>query len=226
MSNLGPAAGIKDESASQPRREAAFWHVAEDWGLGEFLPRCDLIGIDGTEYAVQQLLPFDFKTMEKHRKAEPSLPQRALRPYLVNGTLHKWAAMDYILGNTDRHGQNVMMGPNEEVKLIDHGSAFAGRNFDPGHDQYSFVPYYLRAWAPQQFNALSSEDKLKALPRLSGPSEQVLKSWLQQLDEHRLAAVLLRYGINPAPSVERLVKLKAMLQTEASDLAVNQSWVM
>ena len=46
-----------------------------------------------------------------------------------------------VAGSPDSHGSNLLVGPAPEhyVALIDHGSAFAGPDFNPGRDKNSFV---------------------------------------------------------------------------------------
>lgn len=221
-----PAAGAKDDPASQSRREGAFWAVAEQWGVGESLPRADLVSVDGREYAALHLLPWNYQTMLKRQEQDTSAPRRLLHPFMADGLLHKWAALDWVCGNPDRHAQNIMVGPESQVVLIDHGSAFAGEAFNPAYDRNSFVPFYLRAWAPSQFNGLSMQDRLRYMPRLNDEAAANFKEWLQGLSKERLAAVLHQYGINPQPSVERLSKLKELAAIKPADEAVNTAWVI
>jgi len=227
---ISPAAGDAEEAASQSRREAGFWHVADDWGLGDYLPRTDLILINNKEYACMELLPWKYKTLDKLKKDDESLPQKLLGPYLKSGALHKWAVLDYVLGNPDRHANNLMADdtgdtPHADVKLIDHGSAMAGDDFDPANDQNSFVPYYLRAWVIGPFNSLSVTDKLKVMPRVDDHMADELHDWVSHLHAHELGAQLLRYGVNPEPAIARLAKLKVLMSQEPVDLAINKLWV-
>lgn len=224
-----PAAGAREEPANQSRRETAFWHVAEAWGLSQRLPRADLLLIDGKEVAVLHMLPFDWKNLEKLTVKDAGLPHKALEKYRQSGELHKWAIMDGILGNPDRHGQNLMVGPQKEgypIALIDHGSAFAGPDFDPATDQNSFIPYYLRAWHPEGWGELDMEQKLRSMPSVSGDVDRQLREWFQGINAEDLEAVLFRFGINPAPSVARLAKFKALLEKPNLSEAVNRIWLM
>lgn len=218
-----PAAGAKEEAASQSRREAAFWHVADEWGLSGWIPRCDLLIVDGREYATIKLLPWSFKSMDKVKAEDPNRIRDILGKDLREGNLHHWAVLDFVLGNPDRHANNLMVRDGD-VKLIDHGSAMAGPDFDPAHDKYSFTPFYLRAWAPPKFSKLSDEDKLKYMPRLDKQTEEKLRSWIDGLHAEDLDKILYRYGVNPAPARARLAKLKAMVASEPADLAINKLW--
>jgi hypothetical protein len=222
----GPAAGVDEEGASQSRREAAFSKVAEAWGLGHFVPHADLIFIDGREYAAIRMLPFSWKNLEKKLHLDPGLERAVFEKYRRDGTLHRWAVLDAVLGNADRHGQNLMVNQdNVEVALIDHGSAFAGDSFDPAYDHNSFVPFYLRAWAGGRFNKLPLAEKLKRMPRVAPEVSGQLQEWLNGIHAADLAAILTRYGIDPTPTLARLAKLKNAATSGTVDGAVNRFWV-
>lgn len=234
------AAGANDSSSTQSQREAAFWSVAALWGLGQYIPRADLLLVGGNEMAAIELLPKPFKLLEDLDESHPGLARRLLRPYLSEGTLHHWGALDFVLGNPDRHGRNMMANPSGldvgpgagqirdgagVVRLIDQGSAFAGKNFNPAHDRYSFVPFYLRAWAQPVFNKMPAADKLRYMPRLAASGEQQLRGWAMGLDEDRTSRAITRYGVDPTQALMRLKRFKEMVETVPADLAVNMLWV-
>jgi len=201
-----PAAGARQESASQSAREAAFSQVA--WALGiEQVPPADLVFVDGKPTAVLQMVGLDFRGLHRAQSQDKNLAVKALEPYRQSGELHAWALLDYVFGNTDRHGQNILVGPapKNEIALIDHGSAFAGPDFDPGHDRNSFVPYYLRAWS-RNWNRLSTAEKLAAMPTCNGEADHALREWVEDVASRQdeIRDILLRYGINPEPSLNRL----------------------
>jgi hypothetical protein len=221
-----PAAGAKEETASQSRRETAFWQIAEDWGLGESIPRCDLVMIDGREYAAIEMLPFSWKGLQKKQATHPNIGREALRPYRDRGLVHKWAVMDYVLGNPDRHADNMMISSDDKLLgLIDHGSAFAGDHFDPAYDRNSFVPYYLRAWAPQGFQRLTIKQKLEYMPQVSKQTRDELRDWLNGIHADHLEGLCHRFGIDPKPSLGRLAKLKVMASDLPVDQAINKLWI-
>lgn len=224
-----PAAGIAEERASQSRRETGFWAMAERWDLQGSFPEARLVIVDGTEYAAIRLLPWRYKTVDKLQKTDPNVGRALLKKYLENGLLFKWAVIDGVLGNTDRHANNMMADAEEptaeaDVKLIDQGSSMAGKDFDPANDQNSFVPFYLRAWAPAAFNKLSSEEKLRVIPHLSPQAEEGLRSWMDGLHADELHIVLNRFGVNPEPASARLAKLKLLITQGPADVAVAKFW--
>jgi hypothetical protein len=223
-----PAAGSDEEKSSQPRREAAFWHCADLMGLGQYIPRADLVFIDGHEWAAIKLLSYEYKNLEKRYRSEPNLVLRTINKYRDAGILHRWAVLDYILGNPDRHGQNMMIAEKrrfghtvQEIALIDHGSAFAGKSFSPAYDKNSFIPFYLRGGAGA-FNRLPGKMRLNKMPTISMEAEQAFAHWLDSLDVHKLARVLQKYAINPAPAIYRLEQLKAL--DGPKHQAINKLW--
>lgn len=222
------AAGVQEEPASQSRREAAFWAVADLCGLGNRIPRTDLLLINGREVATLHMLPMEWMNLERLKVKDSGLPHKALEKYRQSGELHKWAILDYVLGNADRHGSNIMVGEQKDgypVALIDHGSAFAGLDFDPANDKNSFVPYYLRAWKAEGWGSLDFEQKLRSMPVVSGDVEAQLRSWLEGLHADAIEQVLHRYGIDPSASLTRLAKIKALLSTPNLSEAVNRLWL-
>jgi len=223
-----PASGARQEQANQSRREAAFWHVAEAWGLEQRVPRADLLLVDGREIAALHMLPFDWKNLDKLKTKDVGLPHKALEKYLRSGELHKWAILDAVTGNPDRHGQNLMVGPQKDgypVGLIDHGSAFAGPDFDPAHDRNSFIPYYLRAWVGDSWARLSVDQKFRSMPVISGDTEKQLRAWFDGIHADDLEQILHRFGINPEPSLARLAAFKQMLDQPNFSEAINRYWV-
>lgn len=222
----GAAAGSDQDSSSEAAREAAWYHVAKEWGLFHYFPRAELLLIDKKQYAAVELVPLSFIALERAKVEEPNIARKVLGPLLQDGVLHQWATLEYVCGNPDSHGTNLLVNHEKlEVKLIDHGSAFAGSEFDPGHDKASFVPCYLRAWAPIRFNRLSLESKLAHMPEVSPSVRTRLKKWVEGLDVHQLESILSRYGIDPAPTLARLAKVKEETAELPVDVVVNRLWV-
>jgi len=221
--DLSPDAGVKDETASETAREAAFYHVAKDAGLGHLFPRCESLTIDGGEYAALELLPWRFKpAIDDERKLESTI---AFDYLAEQGDLWKVAALDFVLGNPDRHGHNIMVDDQSDIKFIDHGSAFAGVHFDPAFDKNSFVPYYLRAHVVD-WSKKSQQQRLDEMPRTStAEAIDELSTWLAEIEAPQLEFVLRKYGIDPAPSVARLEKLKAIAGKIPVDQAICVVWV-
>jgi hypothetical protein len=220
-----PALGEKQNAASQGCREAAFYALAAACGLAEFLPECHLLIIDGIEYATMKFLHNAWQDGNTLKALDPNAARTILAPYLNNGMVHKWAVMDYVLGNPDRHSGNVMFCGNQ-VRLIDHGSALAGIDFQPPIDKHSFVPYYLRVFCPAGFGQLAADQKFKILPRVSEEIQSELVRFINMLHENIISALLLQYNIDPAPEVARLELLKFAVGIQPADLAINGVWTI
>ena len=205
-----PALGVSEDLSSQSEREAAFWHVADAVGLGEFYPKADLVLVNGHQTAAMELLPTNYRNLGDKKKEDPNIGPRVLTPYLKDGTLHQWAFMDYLLGNPDRHSQNIMVDPDGKlVKLIDHGSAMAGNSFDPVNDPDSFIPYYLRAWTGRKFTTMSPRERMRAMPSMDPQTSKGYDIWIKDMPDHQIAAILEEYHVNPQPALRRLAQIRA-----------------
>jgi hypothetical protein len=222
-----PALGEEQNPATQSQREAAFYAVASAWGIGKFVPECYLLFLDGEECAAMTFLAYQWTNGGdlKEKEKDPNLARRILSMYAASGELYKWAVLDYVLGNPDRHSGNVMFRQGE-VRLIDHGSALAGIDFRPAQDKYSFIPYYIRAVAPGDFDKLSPAQKLLSLPRLYTPINEEFGKWIQGLSEEPLSKLLIISGIDPLPSLARLDTIKEAAKIQSPDMAIITTWVV
>jgi hypothetical protein len=218
-----PAAGAREESASQSRREVAFYRVAEAVGLGEYVPRADLISVDGREAAAIEMLDPTWKNASKVAEEHRARLLAALDRYRQHGVLHRWAALDFLAGNPDRHDQNVMVSSAGEFRLIDHGSALAGPDFDPAHDSCSFVPWYLRAWAGKDWAQLKPDERLAKMPVTGADLDAELLEWLRSIDGARVSSILAECGVSPGPTQGRLTLLRG-LPANASE-GLDRLWV-
>lgn len=220
----GPIEGMKDDPAPASAREAAYWAIAQDWGLGDNTTRAEWVSVDGKLYAAIKFLPADYKPVIDEMEEHPGRVSAALDSYRQRGRLWQWAVLDWVTGNGDRHGHNMLINDEGDIRLIDHGSAFAGVHFNPAHDCESFTPYYLRYTTPKDvvFNTLKPSEKLGYMPDLPMSAQNRLRGWLMSLDSSQLERNLERFGIEPGPSLHRLKQV----QQVGSDLAgfVNRIW--
>lgn len=203
-----PALGINEDRATQAQREAAFYAVAQEIGLGMAIPRVFLVKINGINTAVMPFLPLDFRSIESYKKEDPNKIAWVLEKYRKSGMLHMWAILEWILGSVDSHSNNLLMSEDGSIALIDHGSTFAGKSFDPANDPNSFVPYYLRYRVNQGFKKLSPDEKLAKLPVLDYRLDTYIKEWLSQIDPYKIEKIIKEFGINPEPSIQRLNNLR------------------
>jgi hypothetical protein len=205
---MSPSQGVSEEpQVTQSAREACAYDVATLFGINQYLPEARLLFVDDNEVAAMSLLATSYESMEKLQKERD--PRKILAPYLQNLALPKWAAFHWIIGNPDCHANNIMVD-GDDVKLIDHGSAFAGVAFAPAQDPKSFIPFYLRAWAGDEWATLDPFEKQDAMPSLSRELQQEFSAWLDSIDEAKFTRILTSYGFqNTQPMLARLQQLRA-----------------
>lgn len=176
---MSPSGGVRDTDVSQTRREVAFSQAAHAMpGLEEFVPVTKLLLLDGMEVACIQVLPQDYVPMQKTKDAV-----KILETYVRSGDLYRWALLDMVLGNPDRHSGNIMLTDSGQAALIDHGSALAGPNFNPSMDPKSFIPAYLRIFKTLDWRTATPEQKLRAFPIPTQDEQELFKTWIQSADE-------------------------------------------
>jgi hypothetical protein len=206
---LSNALGVKEEAASQSRREVAFNKIAKIMGLGAFVPDAHLLIIDGYEVACLEFFSNKYKTLTDIKNEKSVDLGMVFDKVNQNGFLFKLVALDYLLGQCDRHSGNIMLGlEHMDVKFIDAGSAFAGHSYNPAIDSKSFIPFPLRAYSGRKFNALTPDERFKLMPRQDAIKETAFNYWINYLDEGKIIRLLNLYGINPAPFAERLARIR------------------
>jgi hypothetical protein len=214
-----PAAGAKESASTQSQREACFYECSKMLGI-ENVPQAVVLLLDGQEFAAIRMLPDDYKTIGDMLTTDPIGVQRLLSMYSLD--IYKWATVDLILGNPDRHNSNIMARHND-VQLIDHGSAFAGNWFDPAHDKYSFIPYYLRYNNPD-FGTQDAATRLKKAVRLNSSQETELQEWLKKMGP--IDDILTGYGIMHGPCQNRRARVLEAVKHSPADLAIMGCWIL
>ncbi len=205
---VSPAMGANEEFASQSRREVAFNQVASVMGLGKYVPRSALILLDDVEVAALEFFSQGYEPVERVQKNKDRKLDEIFGKFVDNGLIYKWAAMDYLLGQPDRHAGNIMIDEGDNIRFIDAGSAFCGSSFAPGSDPKSFVPFYLRVFTPRKFNTLTPQERFNVTPSLKADSDQALKAWVDAINEGQIVSILNQFNINPQPFVDRLNALR------------------
>ena len=220
----GPIKGIQDDPSPPSAREAAFWRLSQLWGMSSDYVRTEWMRVDDKLYAAISFLPSQYKPMIEARINDPGRVLSAVEAYRLRGRLWQWSVLDWVAGNGDCHGHNMLMNPQGEIRLIDHGSAFAGMHFDPAHDQESFTPYYLRFMTPEgeTFNTLPPKEKIRLMPDLPTHVAGKMKAWAQSLSEDDMASALREFDIDPRPEINRLRQIQGFTGDLAA--AVNGLW--
>lgn len=219
---ISPAAGIAEERATQAQRESAFYAVAGEVGLGMAIPKTFLININETPTAVMPFLPPDFKPLSVYKKKDPNSIILAFEKYRKTGMLHMWAILEWILGSVDSHSNNILMAPDGSIALLDHGSTFAGQDFNPAQDDSSFIPYYLRYRVEKGFKKLDSKERLDKIARADPRIDDMLRNWVNHINPTTISSLIQSFGIDPTPSLNRLNDIK-MHEGSLSDY-VNVLW--
>src|SRR5262249_7509065 len=81
------AAGVSQETATQARREGASYQVAKLIGLEHYIPRVDVLTIDGKEWAAIHLLDYRWKNCERLLKDDPNAVQAVFERFAKTGVL-------------------------------------------------------------------------------------------------------------------------------------------
>lgn len=225
-----PSRGDSESGASQSKREAAYYACAESLGLQDHIAETRLLLIDGDEYAAVAMVSEDYEDLKKLTAADPTGAKRLLSTYLVDGTTHKWAYMDYILGNVDSHAGNVMVRTSDAgLYLIDHGSAFAGDAFAPATDPDVFTPAYLRLLTadPGKWSQLTPGQRYREMPRLQEGVAGQVAGWIKDVKGDELVGAFSTFGIEWGPVIQRVDRVAhAVLTGTPGDLAVNAAWTL
>jgi hypothetical protein len=220
-----PAAGVRDGASSQSAREAAFWHCMDRTGLGNYGPKCDLLEVNGGQVAAMKLLGPSWKSADEQNRKVDGWAREILQPYLDRGDVHRIAALFWVLGESDAHGQNVLVHA-ESIALIDHGSSFAGPNFNPGRDSKSFTPYILRVFAPAGYTKKKPEDRISGLPVLMPAGDIALRKWVHSIDPGLISETMGSHGIGQVEQEAVLERLNDLQHHEGPSLSryVNELW--
>lgn len=116
--------------------------------------------------------------------------------------LHQLAAVNYLLGNVDRHGENIEFDRNGDMKLIDEGLAFT-RNYDYEDESTMPIvgvktPFYVRTEALGSENNMPLNDLKEILtPEAQSGILRMVKDPAQKKDIKERFETLKNYVNNP-----------------------------
>lgn len=184
-----PVSDFNDPNFTSSHREPAYKHAAEEYfGMHGFIPRTTAFnhpgdGEEGEVHSAMEMIP-------GAEHIEPAHLQDSLKKWRENGDLFKLGAMNMVLGNHDRHGENIMTsgrsltGAPENLHLIDHGASFdydhVVTNTDPrytDHIKDVDVPSHVHEWIG---NYLSSPHELSDLLGNHGAPDSVKNTALNR----------------------------------------------
>lgn len=201
-----------DEAFSTAHKEVAYFNCSRFFGLSNLIPECGGDQQDGTFYSVAEwrhgARPYDSRDRE------------FLQGSVDDGTVHKAAVMNLLLGNVDRHGGNWLVKENRMV-LIDNGFSFGfhgGARLPGSTGQIKpRTPRYLQMLLPEGDEVLQEEDFAAALNSVETPDN--IKNWVKSLNEERLMQLMEQSHVPSASinqAVRNLQKAKAQVDSDPS----------
>lgn len=156
---------------------------------------------------------------------DPHKANNIMVPYNESGMTHMVAAMLYVLGDIDAHGENFLTDPTTgKVRMIDHANSFADGNFLNSFADGATIPYILRM---DQFNEYDSlEEKLKKMPKIDSLEvNHNISAWLRHLDRGLLNHIINKYGLDSNAVIHRLEFLISLIKDNRSaSQAINEVW--
>lgn len=187
-----------DPNFTTAHREATYSKLAHEiFGLGQYVPK--------TTTFVHPLSKRAWSAMEFVRGATnvtADSREKDLKQITDNGDIYKLAIMNMIMGNSDRHLNNIIRDPSGNIHLIDHGLTFDYNDISTGlipqyiddkHGKYSLldetVPEHVHRWLWNlDMTAMANE-----MHRLGAPHDIIMNT-AQRLSDARGWSNLLKYG--------------------------------
>jgi len=205
-----PPKGMND-LISAPVRERSFYDLACLLHLDRFLPDTALAVDNRNEVCSVVRVLQGYRSIDALKKESPGADRGVLEAYRGRGDLHRWAVLDFIAGNVDRHGNNCWVsGDGSDIRLIDQGSTMADAHFDPYEDRKAFIPYYLRYLGAKR--KMTRDEFQRHMPTIQDDVDKALRDWIFSIDP-----VAIRETLKDLPEpilgalVGRLERLRAAI---------------
>jgi len=221
----------EDGESTPAQREAAFPEMAVamlergDALAKSFIPAALLLAGNHVYAAMEWKGGEDICTLDQLYRHNHADSQKVMADKLATGDLHKIACIDYVLGNPDRHGNNIMTD-GKDIWFIDHAGAFVDI-LDPTNGK-TFVPFYLRVNVPPKvnFSELSQAQKLNAMSQPSLPSAgDDIRAFLWACPIEKVVEIGKGFGIGPQPIWRRFERVLNAVKGENPAIAINRLWV-
>lgn len=214
---------LLQESGGCAARATAFCKIADAWGLGHFVCTAAKVMLDDHPYLAEQPCPTRCRSLADLEQEASGFARLALAPLLSSGALHRWAVLDFVLGNGDRTAEAVRVDPDRGTAfLVSNGGAFA-ETFSPPTDQRSFLPAYMTVWGPERWTCLSPAEKRRAWPAAEALEEE-LGGWLAGLSEEPVKTVCAERGLDVMPVLGRLTGLNEQAKVAGFGEALARAW--
>lgn len=160
--------------------ETAYHNLAHDFfGLGQHVPTSVTFRhpVHGHLMSLHESIPNAEHVEDGAGRFIPAHQRAILKTLGSNGSLHKLAIMNWVLGNVDRHSGNYLMSKDAPyLHLIDHGHTFT-----PESDRIG-MPAYLRHYA-----SVEGVDPSRL------PVDEDVQKWLAGLDRKKLGELMQSY---------------------------------
>lgn len=197
---------------STAHKEVAYFNCSRFFGLSNLIPEAAGDMNEGQYYSVAEwkhgTRPYDPRDREH------------FQPLIDDGTLHKAAIMNLVLGNVDRHGGNWLVKDNDLV-LIDNGFSFGygGGAALPGSGGTikPRLPRYLRILVDDDPGELQEPDFENAIQAIDTPEN--VSRWIHSLSEERLTQLMEQSNVPEnviQQAVANLQKAKEQVEADPS----------
>jgi hypothetical protein len=182
----------------QTEREVAAWEVAKAGGYDDLVaPTVARTLGPGVVAIGGDLVPGKFGTAERgsFQEWQDGKVASKMNSSEAYGTsdldVGRAAMYDHLIGNTDRHSGNWMVGPNGKLRLIDHGLAFPER--PSTHGNYDLLMKKRGGGPDPHFptiraQALAAAPKIEAAMRKSGLKEASITMFRRRVEVVRNAS--------------------------------------
>lgn len=204
-------------------RAVTFQKIAEAWGLGHFFRPVGAVQIDDAPYLAELRCPRGFESLAELEQDTAGFARLVLAPLLSAGVIHRWAALDYLLGNGDRLDGTVYVDPDSSAAYLCGNERAFAENFRPADDKRSFLPCYMRVWGPARWNSLIPAEKRAQWPGASVLDGE-LSEWLLGLLEEPVKLACSERGLDPLPVLARLGALRAASAEMGFGRALARAW--
>lgn len=185
---------IKPDKTNNYLKEVLAWELSKKLGLQDyFLPVCafELHKNDKSVVATANpMMPEEYVSIQDLEHDREGSLNGILEPLIRSGIGHRIAFFDLLMGNKDRHRNNIFTA-NGKIICIDHSEAFTKSEHGwipailrkSGYKKGQPLPlceneYELRKWVDSlQFSKKEFQDKLEQIKSAPGRIDENINKW-------------------------------------------------
>ena len=179
-------------------REAAYSKLADEvFHLGEYVPKVAVFRhpISGKAWSAMQFIP-GLKPVTSETIHQDTAHMKE------NGDIYKMAIMNMIMGNNDRHFNNLLKDPSGHMFMVDHGLAFDYNHIttdlmpvyiDDPHGSYSLLDHDVPESVHQWLWGLDTVDLANKLHKMGAPQDVVMTA-VRRLADARSWSNMIKHG--------------------------------